>query len=483
MLVNYNIKINLEDNGKHNLQMLWDRKKGEHLYSDKGQLKVMGFCQNLWYVLSQSYRDKINATLTKTVSALTLDIKKGVIEGDQAEEFIAELFFKKLSYLSTRIYKRELSDHTVDILTKQIKMDNDELPKTASKLYLQAYQSAKLWARLGNFEALTGCSGSYRVIKGKVLTAEGNEDKALTSGIFKPSEEDTLAEGNPKTAQKIKRWLLNNIAWAFKGSLFDTVAGQAYVAEAATKVVETHLLQAVQAYLKTDGIDEKLHSLLNNLTLVTDTHVGKMGFSHHSERVGSFQLWVQEEHEEASHALGLKQNYQPYFLGKKPSLDELKAQVPAELFDLLVIIDYLTANSDRHGGNWFVVKDNNGKVTGIRLIDGGWSMAPKHPTAWDTPELGKQYLWQNLHLAKEKFTDLGRFVIQYMSKNQTALKTEINDLYNQHFVNETKNKDRVDRMLERLEVMSLLEKNCTKVELAQIRTAKEITSTLKKKDI
>lgn len=475
MFSDFSLNVNLDQTNVKNLQTLWNRKSGELLYSDNGQLKVMGLFQKIHYKLSQSYREQINTTLSKTVSKLTIEMKKDSIEGNRAEDFISELFFKKLSRLSRQVYKREISENMAALLARRIKLAEGEIPSEASKLYVEAYHGAKLWARLGNFEALSGSSGSYRIIKGKVTKNDGVEEKESTLGIFKPADEDTLAEGNRKTIQKIKRWLLNSLASPFKGSLFDTVAGQAYVAEAATKLVESHVLEAVEEYLKKDGIDTKLQALLKNLILITDTHIGKMGFSEQPEKVGSFQLWVQEPHKEASQALGLKKNYQPYFLGSTPSLDELKAKVPPELFDLLVIIDYLTANSDRHGENWFITEDKNGNGTGIRLIDGGWSMSPKHPTWWDKPELEKQYLWQNLALSEEKFTDFGQHVIHYLSANKKRLKNAVKALYDQHLVNDlNKNEERINRMMERLEVIAQLGKSATKKELAQIQLEKEI---------
>lgn len=479
LMTDYKIKINLDERSQHNLDVLWNRKGGERLYSDEsGMLTKMSFCQRLFYRISKSYRDDVNQQLSKTISNLTLDISKKTIDGDQSEAFISDLFFHKLSRLSRHVYKRDLTEYVVNILTDKLKLEDEKIPKDASASYATAYKSAKLWARLGNFEALTGCSGSYRIIQGKILKNDGLEEADATLGIFKPAEEDTLAEGNRKMAQRIKRFLIGTVGIPFKGSLFDTVAGQAYVAEAATKIVERHVLQAVKGYLKTHEVSKELQGLLDKLVLVPDTQVGKIGLGNKAERSGSFQMWVQEAHQEASHFFGVKENYQKGFLKSNPSLEELKAKMPTELFDLLVIIDYLTANSDRHGGNWFVIPDKEGVAKEIRLIDGGWSMAPKHPTAWSKPELGKQYLWQHLALAEEGFSDLARFVIEDLLKNQDALQADMDNLYNQHFPKEAdKNKNRVDRMLERLEVMNL-KQDSTKQALAKIRTETEIKQAL-----
>lgn len=482
----------------HNLQALWNRKSGGKFHvTSNGQLKTMGLWQRLKYTCSNQYRTQVQQAVKRSIKDITDNITKLNFKQDSIlnkDQFITDMFFQKLAPLSTKVYTRDLKKSLITDLSSQIAAEAME--KSTTQDYKDNYAQAKLWAKLGNIESLGGASGSYCIIQGQILDPSGNPIEVKKSlGIFKPSDEEPLASSNTRICQKIKRWLLNVpvLSKPFRGSLLKTVAGQAYLAEAATKIVERFVVDAASEYVQVhpDDIDARLQGNQEWLKLVTDTQVANIDLRGKGARKGSFQLWVQETHSEASQFFGVNELYQkgnnsalkrllgsflPIKKKTQPSLLELRKKIPSELFDLLAIMDYATGNGDRHANNWFVMhsEDKNQDAKGVRLIDGGQSMAPEHPGMFTYQELHNRYLWRNLALSREHFTPLGAFIITKLNDPacQKQLLDEIQSLYTNHQPNEAVTTlKRLNRMKDRLAVMQYCsQKSKTKFELAHIRT-------------
>lgn len=472
------IKFNLSSEDTCNLKALWDRKKGEYLYRDKtGCLKTMGLWQRIHYCFSGSYRETVNRELRSTIHHLTKNLSIESIQSDVKEVFLTDFFLQKLAPLSRTIHKRKIHYSVVDLLSKKI--STGQLAPEATEIFRHTYKTAKLWGALGNFESMSGNSGTYRIIKGKEI---GRESKKVSLGIFKPSDEEPLAKMNRKTIQKIKYFLLQTILKPFRGSLFHCTHGQAYLAEVFAKKAEKHVLDAVNDYLRTHDIEVGTGKILEHLALVQETHVTSFKIGKNpNERVGSFQLWLQEPHLEASRYFHVSDLYRQPLFGKERAefLEKIK-QFPPELFDLLVILDYVTGNCDRHGGNWLVLYDDQKQATGIRLIDGGWSLLPAHPGPWSLFELGKKYLWRRLPLANRPFTDLGKNVIESLYKMRSKLK---DDLWNLYYKNMPQASEitfqRMLRMDERVQVLNANRTLSTKRELGNIRMQRQVERVLK----
>lgn len=452
----------------HNLQMLWGKKSGEKLYVDENnRLQKMGFFQKIPYSTSSGYQVKIQANVKKVIDELTAKIEIEENPERSKLENIQTLFFQKLSHLSRKVYSRTLSEKTYTLL-----LENEN--GTVNKI--------NLWAKMGNFSSLGGSSGSYKIIQGKVIGKAGfNEEKPL--GIFKPSSEEVLSANNPKFMTRLKRLIHLTLLKPVSGSLFHTAAGQSYLAEVASKKVEQFVVRAVDDYLENSpNISESTKKLLTNIKLVPQTEVATLKLGQRKEEIGSFQVWVDDtSFDEAYKALGVRgDNYkQNHYFGKPLKLDEMKKDLPKELFELLVIIDYTTGNSDRHGKNWFIVYDENKNIAGIRLIDGGWSMAPDHPQNRLSPELTKQYIWKNLPHAEKTFSPSGQHVIAYLKEHQEVLAQDLEALYFGHSRFEDIDTDakRIERMKERIEVLERYsEQGKTLRELANVRTEAEITT-------
>lgn len=491
---------------KDNLNVLWQRKSGEKLYAfTNDKLKVMGLWQRCKYCFSSSFRASVQTDVKRVIKNLTDNIDAVEFTPESRctkEQFIAQLFLTKLAPLSQTIFSRYLKESVIKILAEKVSLEikEKEIGESASEEYRKMYRDIKLWAHLGNLESLGGASGSYKIIQGKKLNAQGEAiDKEYALGIFKPSDEEPLAPNNNRTMQKIKRWLLSFPVFSkpFRGSLLKTVGGQAYLAEVSTKITERYVLNAVHEYCgdKRNLLDARL--LRNGdwqQQLVPDTQVANLNLRGNGKRVGSVQLWIQEAPKDARTFFEVNEIYQrgdlpawkrflgsflPISKGTKPPLEELKGKLPPELFDLLVIMDYATGNGDRHAENWFVMADKT-NVTGIRLIDGGQSMSPKHPRPWAFQELRNRYLWRNLKLSEEPFTPLGKFVIQRLQENVRALNAEIEGLYKKF----QPNKDaithaRLNGMRDRLAVLDRFQQqDNTKYQLGKTRTHRDIDKAL-----
>lgn len=473
MEVNFNSYANsvglLKQEDVNNLKHIWNRKKGQLFFVDNNQIKIMNIWQRILYCLFNFYRNEVNTLLFKEINHLTAKINLERAD-ENSKKFVTQLFFEKLSPLSRQIYRRQLPQTVFNHLVKEIKFRENEIPSEATGEYQTAYKMAKVWARLGNFENATGgVSGSYKIIKGKILSdvKEEENSKEEILGIYKPHNEDTLSPTNPKIQQKIKLIFAKTIFSPFTKLTFDCVAGQGFVAEVAAKKLENYVSKAVKEYLRKHSKIASFH----DLQFVPDTQIAYLPLGKREERKGSFQLWINTQ--TAAQFLNTKRHYQ---CGQAVK-ESMKDKMSTELFDLMVIIDYISSNFDRHGDNWLIKSNETGKASGIRLIDGGWSMGPKHPRWWSIHELKNQYMWKVLPFADGSFSELGKFVIDYLEKNKSKIAKEILGLYDTHFPYENeKNKKRVEKMLERLQVLQL-KKNVSKKDLAKIRTHSQIKKT------
>lgn len=429
-----------------NVISLFQRKRGGKLTIENGELKTMGFSKRLLYSAIPSYRKKHNRHLKAAINAITTKIKLNEHSTEIEKCFVKKLFLEKLAPLSRKIYKRKIDQSVLDYLSSQIATETNLIPG-ATEDFQNKFAAAMLWARLGNFKRPQGGVGGSYAIK--------DEISKQFLGIYKPYDEDTLGKNNPFFAQKIKFAFAKTIMRPFSQLAFDTVGGKAFIAEAAATKVSQFVETACHKYYQS-----KNQTPPHDIIFVPETHIVKMPLALTSPRAGSFQLWVNERHQTASQFLNLSRHYGFNSLDK----GETSTKLSGELFDVMVILDYVTGNFDRHGDNWFIL-DN---ASGIRLIDGGWAMAPEHPNRWNLAELRNQYLWKKLPLADAQFTDLGRFIINEIAANQTELAESISALYKGQLIN---GDTRVTRMKERIIVLQQIKDSVTKKALADIRTA------------
>ncbi|MES2274095.1 MAG: hypothetical protein V4487_07875 [Chlamydiota bacterium] len=449
-------------------QLLWSRSKGDLYCVENNHLRSMGWVERIFYRLSlfflqtdinhsilphqmSAFQKKIHRVRLFCVDVLGEHAQKvrcavsGVIgqvtrglepEGETPFEkrILGEFYFEKIATLSRGVYARQIHPTALSLLDQSV--DLSEIPQKASKAYQIACRTAKLFAKLGNFELLGGASGAYCIF-----------DQKKRLGVCKFSDEEPLSINNPWLIQKIKRCLYSWILWSSRTGLFKCVAGQAHIAEAAASIIGEHIA---------DAMGKKAFSL------VPETHVAQIALNDGRKRACSFQLWINEPHQTANRFFRVGKYYDPIHPMPRPFEQELSDQV--------VLQDVMTGNMDRHGENWLALQRPE-----IRLIDGGQSLSPYHPTPGCWVLLRNQYLWKKLPQFNQGFSAVGKEAILRLYKKRHQIRKEIEQLYDQHLPEDRggENNLRAWRSEERLSVLYLY-RNRLKTELAQMRTDEDL---------
>lgn len=440
--LNKNIKLIKE----HKLQsLLWDDDK------------------KIFHVIKHQNRESQIEGFNQFIKSISVN------ENDNNNQLIAELFFeilpkkdKKHTFFKRDHIPKEIIEMLADYLEKNLNPPKKRMVQTSLKI-------ARVWAKMGNvIQSTSGSSISYQIYA-------GDDPKRNKLGIFKPARMEPLAKDNKKLSQRVKKLAVAVMPQKMVGSLWETTAGQGFVGEKVASVISDQIIGFVSDYL--DVIKNTDPDLAQKLTwqletgLVPKTDIGTIDIEGQEEH-GSFQEWFQHQHQEAYEFLGFKNKNFTGLASQKS-----KIEIPDELFELLVILDYLTGNSDRHGENWFVAERQGGDAAAVIPIDGGWSMAPEAPLQ-GAIELGNQYKWGKLKLADKQFSDFGKKIIKDLIDSQDKLKEKILDLYNENLTdpkNQLLNERRIAAMSDRIAVLkTFAESDKTKKELSQIRTQEEI---------
>lgn len=446
----------LNDVERKNLGTLWTRNSGEKLILDNPEskeLRSMTLWEKAKYRLAgmgimkntdlANWKREVDLGIDRAITDLTHhisseDVTAKLKEGEGSKDsLITQLFTEKLAPLSRNVYKRDISDYTFKVLEKSVIKPGEKEPEGA------AFKAAKVYASIGNISG-AGAGTDAFVVWGK------EEGKEVRLGIFKDPKSDPYHSENRKTVAKIRyvtKGFLNKISGGKLYKIaFDTAAGQSYIAEAAASVVSKHVGKAITSYIDTLPQNtpeeiEKVEQLRATLTeMVPDTQITELKIPHEEVKRGSFQLWVNPKKGDVMEGhkfLGSSKRYGKSWkeLLTSPFAKKKRREIPEEAFDLLTILDAIMGQSDRHGANFLVVvkgkdKENLNAVK-LNLIDNGWAFSPNHPSSQISPRLAKQYTFLSLLQADRDFSDLGKAVIEYMSKPEhlEVMMEELETLY------------------------------------------------------
>lgn len=458
---------------RQSLKAIWDRKKGELFTTNGVTLQKMGKLEKFLYTVSSSYRSYLNARLRPIIATITGKIRINDTDHADYKGLITTLFLEKLAPLSRGIYRRELTVDQYRHLWQAAQINIDDLSPQATAPYEGAYKAAQFWAKMGNFKTQKGASLSYQLIAGKVGDLE---EKSI--GLFKPTDGEPLSPSNPSLWQRTKRNLYNTLLYPFSGSLPQLNGGQGYIAEAAATIVDRYVREGVRIYLQEEGdnLTPQERALLENLTLVPETHVVSCRLPRAGTKKGSLQTWEQGRHQEACEFLETNRFYRRAWRQTSLELESLKQKLPPVLFDLLVVVDYFTGNCDRHGENWFCMLDENRNMNGIRLIDGGKAFSPVIPNSTDFLEWATYNNWKTLPLAQEGFSPLAQSVIAHLYERRRDIRGELEALYDTHAPKCPHTQGRLAGAMRRLATMDTLRATCTKRGLANIVTQRNFRS-------
>lgn len=426
-------------------------------------------------------KEAFNKTMGDLQQALINNM--GTLEEPQ-KQAVENLFFttfpsKKGSLLDSSI----ISPAMLEFLKTRVQPENPAEEDQAGQNPDVDVRTAQVWARIVPPKSPAVASAGSYIVAGK----------SEPLGIFKPSDEEPLAAKNKKLGQKIKRLVVPHLPQSMIGSLQETTAGQGYIAEKASYKISQKILTCAQDYIDDYNPENKkiLEAQIKN-GLVPPTEITEMLVGGQN-KVGSFQQWAPNATNAYSHLGFQKRDYtkpqvEPlgdgvidYAIGDTDRdeatelLNPKEAQKPTidtDLFDLLVILDYLSGNCDRHGENWLVRKDGT-----LAAIDGGWSMPPEHPLA-GAIELKNQYLWKSLSLADREFGPLGKHIINTLSVED--LRQELSQLYGSYSKETEVDNNRLMAMQERLAVLKTFAEDQPKTirDLGAIRTIDEVHQTI-----
>lgn len=250
-----------------------------------------------------------------------------------------------------------------------------------------------------------GSSGSYFI----------HDVHGKTIGIFKPQDEEPYGPLSPK----MTKWIHRNFFPCFFGRSC-LIPNTGYIAESAASLLDRQLQLFIVPY--TDTVTLASPSFYYPPYEQFQNFI--MGHSNHCRsKVGSFQLFLQGflgadkfftkyplpgqgNISSRRVILGSKVGLGPRISGhdlwnKGSLLRELRLQV-----EKLVILDFITRNTDRGFDNWMLQLDEadpeNPHIK-LRAIDNGLSFPWKHPDEWRSFPYGWLYL--PLNLIGQPFSD------------------------------------------------------------------------------
>jgi len=459
----------------NNFQKFIDRKRGQKFYvASAGEFKMLSSSQRLKFMLSKRYRHETNRKLQTEISALMGRLKlsdSNPAEPESQKAALKNLFFQKMSRLSTKIFNREeaikqLDQKVLDVLASNyvktrslidpMRKPDHELVTCDEAYFDYVLATGKLAMKLGIAPDTVdqGASGTYFV---KNLSEE-------RIAVFKPSEEEPLALNARKWQSQTKR-ILVKIFPLFPTAVFCT-KGRGYKAE-----------------VMASDVSKKVG--LNNVPNTKAVKLANPKFNYKKtekadgkklrKKEGSLQLFVPGNPKDGD--LHLRMNF---LWCQFPKLGEWKCRTKAKKADLLkklsvedtqlmAILTYAQGDIDRHSKNIMF----NTETNKLYCIDNGFSMTEKHPS--NLLVGNAQYAWRMFPQAKEPFTEASKKIIANLVAAQDEFIQEWKD---KGYVNEKQ----VKCFKERMEVLAEFAGNDkSPYDLAKIRKEKHFKKYFKVK--
>lgn len=416
---------------KHNMQMIWNRQKGEKFYvAQDGRLQKLSFWGRIVYYICarKSIDARVCLVFTETLGCIE---NKKVDDDDLlgvAGAKFWELFIKKIGHLSHTIFIRSaaLNDdckqalayyfyhsERMEIVNKQRHMYGHKQKDDPSfvEYCFEIQDSIRSSKELDVAEALGGRSltlikgGSSGVYKGQLL----NGQDAL---VFKPRGEGPYGHENPKLFTKIKRVVQR---------LFNCCGGNL---QRDSLYADTEYFSEVFAFRTALWIKTKTKS---EYTLVPPTFFKtftSQAFSGRNKtKIGSCQEWVTGWREASQYA----PSWNLWWLGKGVCYLKGSDRIPVnqDQFEDFLILDYVIGNQDRDTDNFGLKEwDNKEKVfKQIVAFDNSFAFPKKHPEG--VLSTRKMHLPALLANARRGFSERGLQLIEMFKKEQDDLFKEL----------------------------------------------------------
>lgn len=269
-----------------------------------------------------------------------------------------------------------------------------------------------------------GSSGSYFV---------KNQDGKII-GVFKPKDEEPYGRLNPKWTKWMHRLCC---PCCFGRSCL--IPNQGYMSEAGASLVDqklglnvvpktkiVYLASETFNYLRIDIEKARAKKLVSERFPKVGRRFNRIGLP---PKVGSFQTFVE----------GYKDADQLLRRFETEPLTEEAAQEFQHKFEKLVILDYITRNTDRGNDNWLIKAEksatssdaaDSSEIEGqskidIAAIDNGLAFPFKHPDSWRT----YPYHWAWLPYAKVPFSQRSKELVLPLLSEKNFVQDLSDDLY------------------------------------------------------
>lgn len=447
---------------EHNFYSLFNRKRHQCYYVVNGAFKELKGIKYLQYIVSKKFRESVQQNLSHEISkilkVINLSLEKG--EGSNTSKY-KTLIFDKLSRLSTKIFDRSILEtpdcqNLVHMLDEDYqKIEAAEINYTEDEGYLQKVEKvAKFALKLGiKPEAVSeGSSGTY------FLKDLFNRNIA----VFKPSDEEVLAERAPKCFSQTRRILVNIVRRIvnFCQTAIFSCSGNGYKSEISASILSQEL-----------G--------LNNVPLTKLSQLAHPLFHYSAEqrrqkslplKQGSLQVFIKEEGLGTPETVLKISRYWCAFpkiaqwrFRFRNDAKRIKNLMPQDEFEKMAIIDILTGNLDRHFGNCLMAKKK------IYCIDNGYGMSKKHSDSYVSRL--NQYIWAILPSAKKHFSAASNQKIQEIKEKMPEiirLLTQPQGDSSVILINE----DQKEKLIERV-AMLYAKRDLTIREIAQYKSTKD----------
>eukprot|EP00045_Choanoeca_perplexa_P010688 m.109941 g.109941 ORF g.109941 m.109941 type:complete len:432 (+) comp15358_c0_seq1:172-1467(+) len=309
-----------------------------------------------------------------------------------------------------------------------------------------------------------GSSGSYFC---------RNKDNEIV-GVFKPKDEEPYGELNPKWG----KWIQRNFCCCMYGR--DCLLRNAgYLSEAGASLVDrclelnvvpkTKVVRLTSTAFFYSRLARARAQAVQSASEHFPSTIGRHLRQGLPPKTGSFQTFVKGFVDAA------------VFMRQHP-LESLPENIQKQLqllFERLVVLDYITRNTDRGNDNWlirYLPPDAEARFEGsitIAAIDNGLSFPYKHPDNWRT----YPYHWAWLPMAQRPFSPETVALVLPKIGDDDWVETLGDELYVLFSMDKgfSRKKYRQQMAVMRGQILNLrkaLEKSLTPADLVQLRTAR-----------
>lgn len=346
------------------------------------KIKELGFWDNI-FSCTPFYSAAKEKSLNQLVSQFILYVEKNLKLAKEKSELVQHLFFNKIAKLKRNPFQNNLDKNSSNKLLLSKELQNVLSPELFDLRTLRKKEKAELELKEQSKKGDESLRLKKRVAKARlaIKLGAGIKQNGGTSGSVRVY----TINGKPVGIFKIS---LEHLGWVarIKHFIKQHFCGQL-----------SHLSTRSAAQPKTEVLACKLDR--------------KCGFN-----LAPYSAFVEINGKEGAFLEFLKDYREAKDILLKFNQKETYTQEEINLFQKMVVFDFLIGNLDRHEENWFVRYTGDGSqepitITEIRCIDNANSFIKCNPGPV-TKRLTNQYKWKKEKIAQESFSDATKAFIR-----------------------------------------------------------------------